>query len=156
MKIITAIVLCMFLFPLVLSVDNVSAKPKSYPLMCQGGGTMKTTLWNTGIKIQFRGGGQGAGVKPPRWGECTWLDRGFRPSEPRVLDWVGNVSQLSVTFVRGRINGMDIKGARDEMANCKYLYNKIRNGEIFQVHANQDTCGKVIKCPFLTVMEVGP
>ena len=55
MKIITAIALCMFLFPMVLSVDNVSAKkPKSYPLMCRGGGAMKAVLRDKGMLILFQ------------------------------------------------------------------------------------------------------
>ena len=117
---------------------------------------MKAVLRTQGMLIYFQGGKQGAQVRSPRSGECTWLDLGFRPGEPRAIDWVSEkLTLLSVIFdARGRITGMDIKGWRREQ--LKYLSNKIRNGEIFQVHAYQDTCGKGVKCPFLTVMKVGP
>ena len=159
MKIITAIALCMFLSPIVLSVDDANAKRKSYPLMCRGGSAMKTVLRTQGMLIYFQGGKQGAQVRPPRSGECTWLDRGFRPGEPRELGWVAkdSISQLQVMFAPpNQIIAMKIFGSPKGVADYNYLYNKIRNSEVFQVHAFLDTCRGGKKCSYLTVTRVGP
>ena len=59
------------------------ATPHSYPLICVGGGAMQAKiLSNATIQLKF-GGGQEAGSPQP--GQCTWMDRGFRPGEPTVM-----------------------------------------------------------------------
>lgn len=159
MKVMMLTFLCLFVSFMGLHTNDVHAKPKSYPLMCRGGSGMKAVLRERGMLIFFQGGKQGAQVRPPGVGECTWLDRGFRPGEPQELGWVAKdpISQLNVMFAPpNKIITMEIHGTPKEVANYKYLYNKIRNGEVFQVHAFLDTCGKGKKCSWLTVTRVGP
>ncbi|MGD9850873.1 MAG: hypothetical protein AB7T38_06385 [Nitrospirales bacterium] len=96
MKMVMLTLLWLFISFVGLQTNDVHAKPKSYPLMCRGGSAMKTILRTEGMYIYFQGGKQGAQVRPPGSGECTWLDRGFRPGEPRELGWVAkdSISQL--------------------------------------------------------------
>ena len=70
-----------------LSPVSVEAAPRSYPVICRGGGGMKLFIRgvNTGhapgVVLHFRGARRGASRQPPGPGECAWLDRGFRPGE---------------------------------------------------------------------------
>ena len=155
MKITTTMALSVFLSLMFLSINEANAKGKSYPLMCRGGAAMKGTLTPKGITFQFKGGTQGAGSRPPQPGECTWLDRGFRPGEPRTLNWWHrDLKALAIDFdAQGRIRRLDIKGKPS--ANFKYIYNSIRNGSVFQLHAYQAKC-RGRNCPFLSITRIGP
>jgi hypothetical protein len=67
---------------------------QSYELRCRGGGSMKfnSTPGSTSsngeqmmnMTIDFAVGTQGAGTGKPNLnpGQCSWIDRGFRPGEP--------------------------------------------------------------------------
>ena len=155
MRKFTLVVSWMFLFIMLLGRSDANAEPKSFPLMCRGGGTMKGTFWEKGLKFQFIGGSQGAGASPPQPGECTWLDRGFRPGEPLEIVWHDrDLDGLLVNFdAQGRLNGLEIKGGASD--KYKYLFNSIRNGSVFQIHAYQATC-RGGKCPFLSTTKIGP
>lgn len=155
MKVLILTFLCLFISFMGLQVSDAHAEPKSYPLMCRGGGIMKGTFWPKGIKFQFTGGSQGAGARPPQPGECTWLDRGFRPGEPREIVWHDrDLDGLMVNFdAQGRLNSLEIKGKASD--KYKYLFNSIRNGSVFQIHAYNATC-RGSKCPFLSTTKVGP
>ena len=114
---------------------------------------MRVTLMPDGVDITFTGGTQAAGTRPPQAGECTWLDRGFFPNEPRRIRWTNpQLNSLSVTFrVEGTtrtITGVTIAGGASPQ--YAYLNSKIRSGEVFQVHAN---CGNPSFC---VVTKVGP
>lgn len=66
-----------------MAVTGAQAAPNSYPLICVGGGAMQAKiLSNATIQLKF-GAGQEAGSPQP--GQCTWMDRGFRPGEPTVM-----------------------------------------------------------------------
>ena len=155
MKNFTLPFLFLFLLFMGLKGNDAHAEPKSYPLMCRGGGTMKGSFWEKGIKFQFIGGSQGAGARPPQPGECTWLDRGFRPGEPREIVWHDrDLDGLMVNFdAQGRLNSLEIKGKASP--KYKYLFDSIRNGSVFQIHAYNATC-RGAKCPFLSTTKVGP
>lgn len=87
--------------------------------------------------------------------DCPWLERAFRPGEPCQLAWYGkDLKWLVIYFdAQGRIGRLDIKGKdRDEF---KYIYNGIRNGSVFQLHASQGQCGGG-KMFHLSVFRVGP
>ena len=62
-------------------------------------------------------------------------------AEPRKLAWYGkDLKWLVIYFdAQGRIGGLDIK-AKDRN-KFKYIYNSIRNGSVFQLHAYQGQCG---------------
>ena len=155
MKLITLCCLGVFVLLLGSQPSAVDAAKKSYPIMCRGGGTMKGTFWPKGIKFHFVGASEGAGVRTPQAGQCTWLDRGFRVGEPREIVWHSrDLKGLSVKFnAQGKITQLTMKGKHG--SQYQYLYNGIRNGRVFQLHAYQATCsGK--KCPFLSTTRVGP
>jgi hypothetical protein len=58
----------------------------SFPVVCHGGGGMRAeVLANGTLRVFFTPAGQGANTAPPAPGQCTWLDRAFRPGEPTVL-----------------------------------------------------------------------
>src|SRR6185369_8490107 len=70
---------------------------QSYELRCRGGGSMKfnSTPGSTSssgeqmmnVTIDFAVGTQGAGARTPMLtpGQCSWVDRGFRPGEPTQI-----------------------------------------------------------------------
>ena len=73
---------------MILALAPAQAAPRSYQLICQGGGNMLATIKsNATIALRFAAGRE-AGVVSP--GECTWVDRGFREGEPTVLSLAGN------------------------------------------------------------------
>jgi hypothetical protein len=76
------------------SLDPSMPMQQSYELRCRGGGSMKfnSTPGSTSssgeqmmnVTIDFAVGTQGAGTGKPNLnpGQCSWIDRGFRPGEP--------------------------------------------------------------------------
>jgi len=76
------------------SLDPSMLMQQSYELRCRGGGSMKfnSTPGSTSssgeqmmnVTIDFAVGTQGAGTGKPNLnpGQCSWIDRGFRPGEP--------------------------------------------------------------------------
>ena len=148
---------CVAFLVLLLSFPSYEARAgsKSYPLMCRGGGTMKAKLFSGGMQIWFVGASQGAEAGPPRPGQCTWLDRGFRPGEPRSIIWTSRDLERLVIYVdaQGKISDLRVHGKRKQ--NYQYLYNSIRTGRVFQLHAYQPKCGGK-KCGHLRTTKVGP
>ncbi len=134
---------------------EVDAARKSYPLVCRGGGSMTGNFWPKGIEFHFVGGSQGGSIRTPQPGQCTWLDRGFRTGEPRKIVWHSrDLKGLMVSFnSQGKITRLSIKGKHG--SQYQYLFNSIKNGRVFHLHAYQATCrGK--KCPFLSTTRIGP
>lgn len=137
-------------------VQNVSqAEPRSYPLVCRGGGAMQGTLGKLGIDFTFKGGTQAATAKQPGPGECAWLDRGFRSGEPRKMSWSNRgLDRFFVDYGPSlKIKSISIQGRGS--GNYKYLFESIRDGKLFYVHAQQKSCGGS-KCPYLTITRTGP
>ena len=76
------------------SLDPSMSMQQSYELRCRGGGSMKFNSTPgstsssgeqmTNVTIDFAVGTQGAGTGKPNLnpGQCSWIDRGFRPGEP--------------------------------------------------------------------------
>lgn len=91
---------------------TAQAEPHSYLLMCNGGGNMRALIGSNGsIQLDFAAG-HTAGA--PRAGECTWVDRGFRPGEPTVL------------------------AMRQDRAGAEYLLRGMLDDGRFFVHAYND------------------
>ena len=79
------------------SLDPSMSMQQSYELRCRGGGSMKfnSTPGSTSssgeqmmnVTIDFAAGTQGAGARTPILtpGQCSWVDRGFRPGEPTQI-----------------------------------------------------------------------
>jgi len=94
------------------------ATPRSYQLICKGGGAMVATIKSNGtIALRFSPGSE-AGV--PQAGQCTWVDRGFRAGEPNLLSLAGD---------------------RD---GTNYLLNGMLSGDRFYVHAYNDNNGRMV------------
>ncbi len=148
------------LFSVVAAVQApVSAAGPSYPMVCRGGGNMQADFTSDGhIQLYFSAGRHGAGVAPPRPGECTWLDRGLRSGEPRTLIW--NSRERVYVKARFHANGRlsrfhYVSGSRRRWDQFRYLVDKVRSNQVFHLHARQETC-RGRKCPFLSVKRVGP
>ena len=69
---------------------------QTYELRCRGGGlrfsnapgrSLPTGEQMTNMTVAFAAGTEGAGGRAPnlRPGQCSWVDRGFRPGEPTQL-----------------------------------------------------------------------
>jgi len=147
-------------FSLILAVQApVSAAGPSYPMVCRGGGNMQADFMSNGhIQLYFSAGRHGAGTAPPRPGECTWLDRGLRPGEPRSLVWNSRerVNVKARFHANGRLSGFHyVNGSRRRWDQFRYLVDKVRSDHVFHLHARQETCSGR-KCPFLSVKRVGP
>lgn len=100
------------------------ATPNSYPLICKGGGAMQARISpNATIQLRFN---PGSAAGDAQAGQCTWIDRGFRPGEPAVL------------LLRANRSGMD------------YLLNGMLSGSRFYVHGYNNGNGSMI------VTRVGP
>ncbi len=94
------------------------AEPHSYLLMCNGGGNMRAMIGASGtIQLDFAAG-RAAGA--PGAGECTWVDRAFRPGEPTVL------------------------AMRHNRSGAEYLMRGMLDDGRFFVHAYNDRSGHMI------------
>lgn len=91
----------------------------SYPMVCRGGGGMSAQLYAGGTTyLYFAPASQGASVAPPGHGQCTWLDRALRSSEPTVL--------LS-----------------NDPAGARYLVENMIGGGTFYVHVYNNRAGQM-------------
>jgi len=90
------------------------AQEAGYPMICHGGGVMKARIFPGAIIVRFEPTDVGAGVAPPGPGQCGWLDRGYRPGEPAVLQYSGNPDGV------------------------RYLANGVFRGGNFYVHVHKD------------------
>ena len=106
----------------------------SYVLMCKGGGNMNIDYDSVRNKltVNFKAGNRG-GSHGVSAGNCTWVDRGFRPREPHRL------CQLGVNDVKFRMNGAD-KVVRLSSSKAPYIKNILR-GRAFQVRVYNDNAG---------------
>lgn len=151
MKHSRVVTLCLFVSVWFMLPGEVQARAKSYPLVCRGGETMKGHFTERVISFKFIGAQQSVGSRPPRAGECAWLDRGFRSGEPQEAVWtLGKGVLLRVDF-----NGRKITRVSTPHRRYKYLANSILNGTVFQIFAYRGKCPG-LKCNFLTVTKVGP
>lgn len=72
----------------ILATTAAEATPRSYQLICKGGGDMVATIKPSGkIALRFAAGTEASMVQS---GQCTWVDRGFRVGEPNVLSLTGD------------------------------------------------------------------
>ena len=151
MKPVLIATLCGLLSMWFLVPDEVQARAKSYPLLCRGGEAMRGHFSPVDFSFTFIGAKHSAGSRPPRAGECTWLDRGFRPGEPQEAIWtLGKKVLLRIDF-----DGSKMKRISTGNRRYNYLANSILNGTVFQIFAYRGKCPG-LKCNYLTVTKVGP
>jgi len=105
-----------------LSIASAAAfgQPGGYPMVCRGGGAMKAEIFAGAIVVRFEPTDVGVGVAPPSPGQCGWLDRGYRPGEPAVLQYVGNPDGV------------------------RYLVDGVLRGGNFYVHVHKDGDAMVV------------
>ena len=127
------------------------AAQQSYVLTCRGGGDMvavagqRVSNPHVFVEITFKPGTAGAGVRAPDPGQCTWIDRGFRPGEPAKLlfDDPGVAWTQTVCRAGGcRLN--------TPSAPARQLISWVLNAQPFQVHAYNNNSGQMV------VTKVGP
>lgn len=102
----------------VLANTAAEATPRSYQLICKGGGEMVATIKPSGkIALRFAAGTE-AGMA--RTGQCTWVDRGFREGEPNVLSLTG------------------------DREGTTYILRNMLSGDRFYVHVYNDNNGRMV------------
>ena len=120
--------------------------PPTYPLVCKGGPEMTVELWSDAdhaasvLWVDYRWARQGAGQAPPAAGECTWLDRAGRSSEPTRFNMrfttginlrVNGRGQITAAF--GSAGGTPREGIADGPAGARILQD-ILAGRTFYFH----------------------
>jgi hypothetical protein len=103
---------------MIMAIVPADASPRSYQLICKGGGAMVATIKsNATISLSFSPGSE-AGVAQA--GKCTWVDRGFRAGEPNVLSLAGDRNGTA------------------------YLLDGMLSGDRFYVHVYNDNNGRMV------------
>ncbi len=134
--VVGAVVLALGVVYVAADFAEAQAAPRSYPMTCRGGGQMRSRVimhknGRATLAIRFQKGTAGAGTRAPSAGQCTWIDRGMRPGEPRVLKlWISNVASIKFYCRQGRC-----RFAGSTNRNLNYLMKAVQNGSPFQVHA---------------------
>lgn len=132
------------------SLSTPSQAARDYVMTCRAGGSMqaiagqRVSSREAFVSITFRGGMMGAAVRPPRPGECTWIDRGFRRGEPTKLIYKENGS-----WVQSVCNAHKCD-TRTNSRSIQSLMIAVRDKKTFQVHARNDGRGNMV------VSRVGP
>lgn len=155
------IVLCSLLASLVLlaPVPSVSAdQPRSYPMMCRGGGYMTfhvynrrinianmvtTRRQNTILKIWFEKGDRAITEGPLAPGQCTWTDRGMSDSEPSalIIQFGKDIDVEEIMRADGTLLRYEYVGPERKREVVKHVIDSILNGDNFQVQAYQQQTG---------------
>lgn len=148
----------------------LGAEPRSYPMICKAGGDMLLAhdhgnQWGGHVRVRFKKARQGASVRPPRAGECAWLDRGVRANEPKRLAFFFNNKQPFNTVLLCNANGCRYRSTRSESNKMsarvsKYLLDAIQNGKTFHVHVynceNERYCHQSIPGKYFQITRIGP
>jgi len=128
------------------------AEPRSYTLVCQGGGKMYAAYlrgmgYVINLAINFKKSPFAASQHPPGPGQCAWIDRPLRQDEPDELVFISDnqyISQIDI-FPLGKYRNIRIKG--DDL---KYLLYAVVYGRKFYVRCYNNGKGKLI------ITHVGP
>jgi hypothetical protein len=136
------------------SVGASLAAPKSYPMVCKGGGDMEASFSHVKAKggfhgsslaIKFQKSRTAASSSEPAPGHCAWLDRPISREEPSSLAYAPGAAQdFSFTF-KGEI--WKLTDTEDE--GLKHILTKMRRGELFYLRCHREG-------GFLRVDHVGP
>jgi len=130
---------------------------RSYVMMCRGGGDMELRLdisqGRSCIRIDAKAARVGANQRLPQPGECVWLDRGMRPEEY----WGDRNLVLGIyPLFEGYPFIKVVKLSKGNISiywssqKAEYLFNAVKDGKTFQVHAIRTGKGK------FQVTHIGP
>ena len=153
----TRFMLCALLVSLVLLAPSTPAsadQPRSYPMMCRGGGDMIFHVYNRRIKIAnmvttdrqnmvlkiwFKKGDRAISDAPLSPGHCTWTDRGISDSEPSVLiiQFGEDLDVEEIMRADGVLLRYEYVGPESKREVAKHVIDSILHGENFQVQAYQ-------------------
>jgi hypothetical protein len=104
----------------------------SYPLICRGGLGMTASagysLNDLAVEQIFLSFRKGLVARTPGPGECVWLDRGFRGSEPSQL-WYSAPDNLTQTYA------ITSSGITASQGPLTYLIRAVALSQTFYVHA---------------------
>ena len=151
------------------------AAPPSYPLLCRGGPSMRIMEahdvnsagipGDTAMFVYFTAARWAGSDRPPRPGECTWMDRTLsdagHPGEPTVM-WIKapNIEFAFQVMGNGRVvvDGtgprLNVEGATISAAAHDWdtVVRSVMTGQLFtvQVYNSQGTS------PVMVITHVGP
>ncbi|MCP3971984.1 MAG: hypothetical protein GY717_17005 [Rhodobacteraceae bacterium] len=123
----------------------------SYVMTCRSGGDMSAVAGqrvsnpHVFVEITFQPGTAGAGVQAPDPGQCTWIDRGFRPGEPNKMIYDDHAVAWTQTVCRAGGCGVNTPSS-----GARQLIGWVRNGQPFQVHVYNNNSGHMV------VTKIGP
>jgi hypothetical protein len=130
------------------------AAPKSYPLVCKGGGEMEASFSHvkakggfhgTSLAIKFQKSRAAASSSEPAPGQCAWLDRPISAEEPSSLAYAPGAGQDFSFTLKG--DKWTLADTEDE--GLKHILNKMRRGDLFYLRCHREG-------GFLKVDHVGP
>lgn len=127
------LVLSIFVTSLLTVIATTAYGETSYPLICRGGPGMTASagysindLAVEQIFISFR---KGLVARTPGPGECVWLDRGFRVSEPSQLWYSAKDTNATQTYA------ITSSGITASQGPLTYLIRAVASSQTFYVHA---------------------
>jgi hypothetical protein len=121
------------------------AAPKSYLMMCRGGGIMSAMAsaprgraTSDRFAITFEKSATAAQSSGPGPGQCAWIDRPLDNNEPAELRYisrdVATVNSWVVTY-QNKLNRRGIgSGVRVLSSDAETLINAVRYGDAFYIH----------------------
>jgi hypothetical protein len=96
---------------------------------------------NVKLAVHFEAGRQAALTGGLRPGQCTWLDRGMDPSEPRVPSMALDTRpRILLPAAGGRATYLGQAGASsaDAIQKFKTIWHGVFQGQTFHVHAHRE------------------
>lgn len=126
--------------------------PPSYPLVCQGGSSMRIavshdvrgdgTTGRTLMTVYFDKAAQGAGAAMPGAGECAWMDRPLNDGEPAQLWFESSFVEFAFQVLGdGRINQdtrgylLRPEGSSEQALDWRQVTGAVLAGDVFTVQA---------------------
>lgn len=147
------------------SAPSTQAQPRGFPLVCHGSTNQLADItFNNGgrpgisLAVRFKGASSAVSSRPPKPGECAWLDRGWRNGAPEVMLWTGQIQSFKVAFTgeKAIIAGTPRTFAKPGDRDFEYLLDALMKGRRFQVHAYADPDPSDPAEPVLKITRVGP
>lgn len=132
---------------------------QDYLLVCNPAGKMTFGGYHDGstrtlnVGFNFRGAATGSSVKQPGPGECAWVDRGWKAGEPQSVTYYGDdIGGLELYFEGNlKLANFSPSGRSKASREIRYIFEHLRDGTIFYVHAVYDTRLKTLR-----ITRVGP
>lgn len=132
--------------------------PRSYPMMCRGGGDMMFHIYNRRVniantvttdrqnmvlKIWFKKGDKAITDSALSPGHCTWTDRGMSESEPGalIIQLGKDIDVEEIMRADGTLVRYEYVGSERHREVAKYVIDSILSGDSFQVQAYQQDSG---------------